>query len=76
MTREKMILNKLNTTERRIESALLNGDTQKANDYINYQRGYIASIRDLGYMVVTDEEKTKVVEDNWIYVYSNIIDMR
>ncbi len=76
MTREEMILDKLNTTEQRIKGALLKGDTQKANEYMEYQRGYIASMRDLGYKVVIDEDKTEEVEGNWIYVYSEIIDIR
>lgn len=76
MTREEMILNKLNTTEQRIKGALLRGDTQKINEYMDYQRGYIASMRDLGYKVVIDQDKIEIVEDNWIYVYSEIIDIR
>jgi hypothetical protein len=43
---------------------------------MDYQRGYIASIRDLGYKVVIDGDKTEEVEGNWIYVYSEIIDIR
>jgi hypothetical protein len=76
MTREKMILDKLNTTEQRIKGALLEDDTQKVNEYMDYQRGYIASIRDLGYKVVIDGNKTEEVEGNWIYVYSEIVDIR
>lgn len=76
MTREEMILNKLNTTEQRIKGALLKGDTQKVNEYMDYQRGYIASMRDLGYKVVIDADETEEVEGNWIYVYSEIIDIR
>jgi hypothetical protein len=76
MTRKKMILDRLNTTEQRIKRALLEDDTQKANEYVEYQRGYIASMRDLGYKVAIDEDKTEEVEGNWIYVYSEIVDIR
>ena len=76
MTREKSILNELNTIESRIKNALLAGDMEKYSKWDNYQRGQLKMLYMMGYKAVEDPQKAQQINDFWVNYYTNIIDMR
>lgn len=78
MTREELVLQRLNTLEQRIKRAVLSGDKSLIAIAIKEQNGYLDALTDLGYKAIEDEDKAEYLADDgyWIYTYKAIEDVR
>lgn len=78
MTREELVLQRLNTLEQRIKRAVLSGDKALIAIAIKEQNGYLDALTDLGYKAIEDEDKAEYLADDgyWIYTYKAIEDVR
>ena len=78
MTREELVVNRLNQLEQRIKAAVLRGDKTAVDLAIKEQNGYVDAITDLGYRPIQDDDKAENVELDsvtyWIYKYTGIED--
>ncbi len=78
MTREELVLQRLNTLEQRVKKAVLSGDKTLTAIAIKEQNGYMDALTDLGYRAIEDEDKAEYLaeEGYWIYTYKAIKDVR
>ena len=80
MTREEMILNELNTAEKRVATAIVKGNKEVASAQDAYIKGMVKMANMLGYCLYVDENKAEWVEngDNgaWANHWSKMIDRR
>ncbi len=76
MTREELVLQRLNTLEKRLHKALENNDEVKVNLVVAEIGGYIDAIVDLGYKPIRNDDEAYMYNGYWIYTYTAIEDVR